>query len=88
MKKEEISNEWVAVSVPPPDEELLVRDCDGREAVAQPCWYPFTIKKRSSRKYDFEVVPCEPYMEGWMVRCNGLDAPELGEITHYKRIHL
>lgn len=52
---------WNPVSINPPDEEVQVMDVHGREYLAQPTYYPFTIVRG-------KVTECEPYWDGWLSR--------------------
>ena len=71
---------WISMENEPPDEFLSVKDDSGNVAIAQPTYYTFKM-------IDKKIVFCDKYWDGgWMIKCNGLDCPEIGKITYWKHL--
>lgn len=72
--------EWISLEDKNPENDfLMVKDLEGRIAYAYPTYYPFKM-------VDGKVVHCDLYWDGnWLIRCNGVETPKIGKITHWKK---
>ena len=79
---------WNNLDVTPPDEYVEVKDKFGNIAMALPTYYPFHVVKKSEKKWDSEIIPCEPYWDGgWMIQCEGLENKLKGEVVSWRKIN-
>jgi len=63
----------------PPDnsESVEVMDKDSNKAFAIACWHNFKI-------VNGKVEKTEPQFDGWMIQCNGLDVPQIGDVKYWR----
>ena len=88
-----MSYDWNTLDKTPPDQLVEVIDKDGNTAWAQPTYYPFEIVKKpgdETKPWGLRgtVVHYENGVSkwdgGWMVKTNGLEISNIGEITGWR----
>jgi hypothetical protein len=73
--------EWIGVKDRfPPDTRNIgieVRDVYNNTALAIPSYYNFSMVQN-------KIVFHEPRFGGWLIQSNGIEAPNIKEITHWR----
>lgn len=62
-----------------------VKDKYGNEGFAVAAFIPFTFERYGTGRFDFKVVPCEPYFDGWLIECEGIDST-VKEVEYWAEI--